>query len=86
LTFRNPVRYCDVAESCVVIYNYDQDPHTLAIADSGGQQISDTVQVPAGHTGTAVSLTVTLPPGTYVLFCTLPQHAADGMKTTIVVK
>jgi uncharacterized cupredoxin-like copper-binding protein len=68
------------------IYNYDQDPHTLAIADSGGQQISDTVQVPAGHSGTAVSLTVTLPPGTYVLFCTLPQHAADGMKTTIVVK
>ena len=34
----------------------------------------------------AVTLTVTLAPGTYVLFCTLPQHAADGMKTTIVVK
>jgi hypothetical protein len=68
------------------VYNYDQDPHTLAIADSNGQQISDTVPVPAGHTGTAVTLTVTLAPGTYVLFCTLPQHAADGMKTTIVVK
>jgi uncharacterized cupredoxin-like copper-binding protein len=68
------------------IYNYDQDPHTLAIDDSGGQPISDTVAVPAGHTGTPVSLTVTLPPGTYVLFCTLPQHAAEGMKTTIVVK
>jgi plastocyanin len=68
------------------IYNYDQDPHTLAIADSSGQQISDTVPVPAGQTGTAVTLTVTLAPGTYVLFCTLPQHAADGMKTTIVVK
>ena len=27
-----------------------------------------------------------LVPGTYVLFCTLPQHAALGMKTTIVVK
>jgi len=60
------------------IYNYDQDPHTLAIDDSGGQPISDTVAVPAGHTGTPVSLTVTLPPGTYVLFCTLPQHAAEG--------
>lgn len=68
------------------IYNYDQDPHTLAIDDSGGQQVSSTVAVPAGHTGTSVSLTVTLPPGTYVLLCTLPQHAAEGMKTTIVVK
>jgi plastocyanin len=68
------------------IYNYDQDPHTLAIADSGGQQLSDTVAVPAGHTGTPVTLTINLPPGTYVLFCTLPQHAADGMETTIVVK
>lgn len=68
------------------IYNYDQDPHTLAIADAGGQQLSDTVDVPAGHTGTPVTLTINLPPGTYVLFCTLPQHAADGMETTIVVK
>ena len=68
------------------IYNYDQDPHTLAIADAGGQQLSDTVAVPAGHTGTPVTLTINLPPGTYVLFCTLPQHAADGMETTIVVK
>ena len=68
------------------IYNYDQDPHTFAVADSNGQQISSTVPVPAGHTGTPVTLTVNLPPGTYVLFCTLPQHAAAGMKTTIVVR
>ena len=68
------------------IYNYDQDPHTLAIADSGGHQLSDTVAVPAGHTGPPFALTINLPPGTYVLFCTLPQHAADGMETTIVVK
>jgi hypothetical protein len=68
------------------LYNYDQDPHTLAIANSDGQQVSDTVAVPPGHTGTPVTLTINLPPGTYVLFCTLPQHAADGMETTIVVK
>jgi hypothetical protein len=68
------------------IYNYDQDPHTFAIDDAGGQQLSDVLQVPAGHTGTPVTLTVNLPPGTYTLFCTLPQHAAEGMQTTIVVK
>jgi hypothetical protein len=45
------------------IYNYDQDPHTLAIADSDGHQIGDTLPVPAGHTGTAVTLTVNLAAG-----------------------
>jgi hypothetical protein len=68
------------------IYNYDQDPHTFAIDDAAGQQLSDVLQVPAGHTGTPVTLTVNLPPGTYTFFCTLPQHAAEGMQTTIVVK
>ena len=42
--------------------------------------------VPAGHPGTAVIVSVTLPPGTYVLYCTLPQHAADGMQSTVVVR
>ncbi|MGH2851286.1 MAG: plastocyanin/azurin family copper-binding protein [Solirubrobacteraceae bacterium] len=68
------------------VYNFDQDPHTFAVEDAGGQQVGSTVQVSAGHPGTPVSVTVDLPPGTYTLFCTLPQHAADGMETTIVVK
>ena len=68
------------------IYNFDQDPHTFAIADANGQQLTDPVQVAAGHPGTPVAVTFNLAPGTYVLFCTLPQHAAAGMKTTIVVK
>ena len=68
------------------IYNFDQDPHTLAVADSNGTQLTGAVAVPAGQPDTPVTLTVNLPPGTYVLFCTLPQHAALGMKTTIVVK
>ena len=68
------------------VYNYDQDPHTFAVADSTGHQISATVQVPAGRTNTQVTLNVNLLPGTYVLFCTLPQHAGLGMKTTIVVR
>jgi plastocyanin len=68
------------------IYNYDQDPHTFAVADANGQQVSSTVNVPAGQPTTAQTLTVDLPPGTYTLFCTLPQHAALGMKTTITVR
>jgi Copper binding proteins, plastocyanin/azurin family len=68
------------------IYNFDQDPHTFAVANANGQQLTTAVQDPAGHPGTAVTLTVNLTPGTYTLFCTLPQHAADGMETTVVVK
>ena len=68
------------------VYNFDQDPHTLAVADANGQQIGDTAQIPAGQPGTPVTLTVNLPPGTYVLYCTLPAHAALGMQTTIVVR
>ncbi len=68
------------------VYNYDQDPHTFAVEDASGQQLTNAVALPAGHPGTAVTLTVDLPPGTYTLFCTLPQHAALGMQTTIVVK
>lgn len=68
------------------VYNYDQDPHTLAVETTGGQQIGNAVAIPAGQTGAPVTLTVNLPPGNYILFCTLPQHAAEGMETTIVVK
>ena len=68
------------------VYNYDQDPHTFAIADAHGHQISATTQVPAGQTETPVTVTASLRPGIYVLYCTLPQHAALGMKATIVVK
>ena len=68
------------------IYNFDQDSHTFAVANAQGREISPTYQVPAGEPGTPIAITVKLPPGTYVLYCTLPQHAALGMRSTIVVK
>jgi plastocyanin len=68
------------------VYNFDQDPHTFAVEDSNGQQVGSTIAIAAGNPGTPVTLTVDLPPGTYTLYCTLPQHAAEGMQTTIVVK
>lgn len=67
------------------VYNFDQDPHTFAVQTADGQQLTTAVSVPAGQPRTAVPVTVDLPPGTYVLYCTLPQHAALGMRTTIVV-
>lgn len=42
-------------------------------------EISD---LPPGKSGT---LTVTLKPGTYVLFCNQPGHYQDGMATTLTV-
>ena len=43
----------------------------------------DTVAVPPGGSG---QLTVTLAPGTYTLYCSLPDHEAAGMRTTLTVK
>jgi plastocyanin len=68
------------------VYNTDQDPHTFAIANADGQQVTSAVNIPAGQPSTPVTVTVNLPPGTYTLYCTLPMHAAEGMLTTIVVK
>ena len=68
------------------VYNTDQDPHTFAIANADGQQVTSAVNIPAGQPSTPVTVTVNLPPGTYTLYCTLPMHAAEGMQTTIVVK
>jgi uncharacterized cupredoxin-like copper-binding protein len=68
------------------VYNTDQDPHTFAIANADGQQVTGAVNIPAGQPSTPVTVTVNLPPGTYTLYCTLPMHAAEGMQTTIVVK
>jgi plastocyanin len=44
------------------------------------------VQVPANQPETAVPVSVSLPPGTYTLECTLQNHAALGMRATLVVK
>jgi uncharacterized cupredoxin-like copper-binding protein len=60
------------------VKNDGKIPHDLAVKGT-----SDTTElIPAG--GTA-ELTVTLEPGKYLLYCTVPGHEAAGMKIDITV-
>jgi len=68
------------------VYNFGQDGHTFAIHEADGHQVQAPVAVPAGQSGTAVTVNVTLRPGTYVLLCTLPGHAGLGMHATLTVQ
>ena len=67
------------------VYNFGQDPHTLAIVNSSGQRRAF-VRVPANQPQTAVPVNAKLPPGTYTLKCTLAGHASLGMVATLTVK
>jgi Copper binding proteins, plastocyanin/azurin family len=58
--------------------NLGEDDHNLSIKNR-----DDTVAVPPGGSDT---LTVTLAPGTYTLYCSLPGHEDAGMRTTLTVK
>jgi uncharacterized cupredoxin-like copper-binding protein len=58
--------------------NVGEDDHNLSIKDR-----DDTLAVPPAGSG---QLTVTLAPGTYTLYCSLPGHEDLGMSTTLTVK
>jgi uncharacterized cupredoxin-like copper-binding protein len=58
--------------------NVGKIPHDLAIKETSDK----TKEIPAG--GTA-ELKVTLKPGKYELYCTIPGHEAAGMKLNITV-
>ena len=58
--------------------NVGEDDHNLSIKGR-----DDTVAVPPSGSG---QLTVTHAPGTYTLYCSLPEHEAAGMRTTLTVK
>lgn len=63
------------------LINVGTVPHDLGIQLPSGMQMSPQVQP-----GASALWTVTLAAGTYKAECTLPGHAASGMKATIVVK
>jgi uncharacterized cupredoxin-like copper-binding protein len=58
--------------------NVGEDDHNLSIKGR-----VESLPVPPGGNG---QLTVTLAPGTYTLYCSLPEHEDNGMRTTLTVK
>jgi plastocyanin len=64
-----------------VIKNTGKLSHALAISGPG-VKLKKTALIKPGRKAT---LTVTLKAGTYALWCPVPGHAAEGMKTSIKV-
>ena len=62
--------------------NFGMDPHNLTVASTSGH-VYGAVDLPPDQQ--TYSLTLTLPAGTYRLYCSLPGHAAAGMDTTITL-
>jgi uncharacterized cupredoxin-like copper-binding protein len=58
-------------------------PHSVAIDDSGGQQLAAGDIVSGGGESTA---TADLKAGTYTFYCTVPGHREAGMEGTLTVK
>ena len=65
--------------------NFGGDDHDLHIDTSGPspQPVASTGVV---SPGTSTTINVALTPGTYTLYCSLADHRALGMQTTLTVK
>jgi plastocyanin len=56
--------------------------HDVAIEGSSGETVGQTELIGEGETSTAV----TLKPGTYTFYCSVPGHREAGMEGTLTVK
>ena len=57
-------------------------PHDVTVANAAGKVLGKT---PIFAGGTKI-LTLTLPPGTYTYYCSVPGHEQAGMKGTLTVR
>jgi plastocyanin len=62
--------------------NSSQLPHNVTIESSGGEQVGATPTFAGG----SKTLSVSLKPGTYKFFCSVPGHRQAGMEGTLTVK
>ena len=63
--------------------NSGQDDHDLTVRRAnGGGALATTGTVHAGELG---GLRLTLKPGRYVLYCSISDHEARGMRATLVI-
>ena len=57
-------------------------PHNVTIADAAGKILGATPT----FTGGTKTLSLTLPPGSYTFYCSVPGHEQAGMKGTLTVR
>ncbi len=71
-------------KTIIEFVNHGQDEHNLNAAEgSEGEVVGLLPNTPSKD---HLSLTVDLKPGSYILFCSLPGHAAKGMKATLTAE
>ncbi len=71
-------------KTIIEFVNHGEDEHNLNAAQgSEGEVVGSLPNTPSND---HLSLTVNLKPGSYTLFCSLPGHAAQGMKATLTVE
>jgi len=63
--------------------NHGQDEHNLNVAPAEGPLAGSFANTPASGVR---DQELELRPGTYTLFCSLPEHEKKGMKATLVVE
>jgi uncharacterized cupredoxin-like copper-binding protein len=77
----------DVVEAAgavtLAVTNAGPTVHNVAVRDAVGKLLATTADLKPGASET---LTVDLPPGGYVLFCSLPGHESLGIKGTLTVR
>jgi plastocyanin len=71
-------------ELTVELNNQGEDPHNLNIRREGDP--GEPLQIPKTDSAQREVATFDLPPGTYRLWCSLPEHEEKGMHTTLVVE
>jgi hypothetical protein len=67
----------------VELANFGEDPHDLRLQRIGGTKVYGT---PIVQPGGVYDLSLRLQPGRYRLWCSLGDHRARGMVTTLVVR
>jgi len=68
----------------VELYNRGEDDHDLALRRLGKGAVTRRISVV--HPGKVADLETRLAPGTFVLWCTLADHRARGMRARLVVR
>ena len=66
------------------LHDAGEDDHDLVISRAGSSV--PLASTPIVHAGGTVQLRVRLRPGRYRLWCSVADHAARGMQTTLVVR
>lgn len=82
LAFTSDTATAKAGKVTVDFKNESGVPHDVAIESEGGETVGQTEIIPEGSDST----TVTLKPGTYHYYCTVPGHRQAGMEGTLTVK